>query len=132
MPTTIIPKICHLILKSIQKLPFATPQTITARWFSLFGPLLKLSYDDLQQGSVCNFCLSISLWVGGWGVVIPDSQLLAELFEGCVIKLSSIVWDEYPRDSNTVDNVIPDEAFDILLSEWFYFHPFSKIINLYH
>jgi len=33
------------------------------------------------------------------------------------------------------DNVLPDEAFDVLLSDlcqWLCFYLFSKIINLYH
>ena len=56
-------------------------------------------------------------WKGGWGVVILDSQLLAELFEGCVVKLASIVWDKHPKDSKMVDNVLLDEASDILLGD---------------
>ena len=43
--------------------------------------------------------------------------------------------DEHPWDSKTVDNVLPNEASDVQLSnlcQWLYFYPFSKIINPYH
>ena len=34
---------------------------------------LEPSLDDLEQGSVCNIDLPVSLWVGEGGVVISDS-----------------------------------------------------------
>ena len=67
--------------------------------------------------------------------MILESQLLAKLSEGCVIKLAFIVWDEHSRDSKTVDIVLPDEASNVLLNDlwqWLCFHPFSEIINPYH
>ena len=73
--------------------------------------------------------------MGGWGVVITDSQLLVELSEMCVIKLASIVWDKHFRDSKTAKNFLPNEASDVLLSDlcqWLCLHPFSRTINPYH
>ena len=52
---------------------------------------LKPSFDDLQQGSVCHFCLTVCLRVGRRGVMILDSEVLIEIPEKCIIKLSSIV-----------------------------------------
>ena len=67
--------------------------------------------------------------------MIPDFQLFIEFFEGCIVELLSIVWDEHLRNSKIADGNLLDEVSDILLSDiyqWLCFHPFSEIIDSHH
>ena len=67
--------------------------------------------------------------------MIYDPQLIAKVSEGRIIKLASVVRDEYPMNSKATYYVLLDEVSDILLSDSRHrlcFHPFGKIINLYH
>ena len=73
--------------------------------------------------------------MGGWGIMIPNPQLLTKLSEGCIVKLASVVWDEHPRNFEAKNYVLLDEIFDISFSDscqGLCFHPFGKVINPYY
>ena len=76
---------------------------------------LKLSLDYLEQGSACNFNLSIGLQVGRRRIVVLNPQLLAEVSECTVIELFPIVRDKYSRDFELANNASPNEVSNILL-----------------
>ena len=66
------------------------------------------------------------------GVVVLDSQLLAEVSEGVVVKLLAIVGDEDPGNSKAANDVLPNEVSDIFLcdsSQRFHLNPFSKVVD---
>ena len=48
--------------------------------------------------------------------MILNSEVFAEVFEKCVIKLSSIVRYQYSGYPKFAHNVFPNEVLDILLS----------------
>jgi len=67
--------------------------------------------------------------------MISDPQLFAKVSKGCIIKLVSVVRDEYPRNSEAAYYVLSDKVSNILLSDFhhgFYFHSFCKVINPYY
>ena len=47
--------------------------------------------------------------------MILNFELFAEVFEKCIIKLSSIVEYQYSRHPKSANNVFLDEILDILL-----------------
>ena len=64
--------------------------------------------------------------------VVLDSQIVAEIFKFGVIELSSIIRDDNPRNSELVNNVLPDKALDFCLcdpSKGFCLDPLGKVIN---
>ena len=71
-------------------------------------PPPKPSLDHLEQGSVCNFNLSVSLGVSKKGVMILDPQLLVEIFECIIVELLSIVRDDDPGDSEAANDTLPN------------------------
>ena len=70
--------------------PIGPQNTWQLIWLYSLCPF-KSSLDDLQQGSVCYFCLTICLGVGGRGIMILNFKVFIEVSEKCVIKLSSVV-----------------------------------------
>ena len=67
--------------------------------------------------------------------MVFDYQLLAEVFECVVVELFPIVRDEDSRDTEAANDVFPDEALDILLSDsgqGFCLDPLSEIVNPYN
>ena len=49
--------------------------------------------------------------------MILNSEVFAEVFEKCVIKLSSIVRYQYFGHPKSAHNVFPDEILEILLCD---------------
>jgi len=67
--------------------------------------------------------------------MISNPQLLAKIFEGHIIKLASIVRDEYPRNSKAAYYILTNNVSNISLSDschGLHFHPFCKVINSYN
>ena len=67
--------------------------------------------------------------------MIFDPQLLAKVFERCIVKLAFVVRDKHLRNSEATYYVLPDEVSNILLNDSCHglcFHSFGKIINPYH
>ena len=67
--------------------------------------------------------------------MIYDPQLIAKVSEGRIIKLASVVRDEYPMNSKATYYVLPNKISNILLSDSRHelrFHPFCKVINPYY
>ena len=67
--------------------------------------------------------------------MVSDPQLLAKVFEGRIIKLASVVRDEYPRNFEAAYYVLLDKVSNISLSDshhGFYFYSFCKVINSYY
>ena len=96
---------------------------------------LKSSLDNLEQESVRNFDMSVSLWVGGGEVVISDPQLRAKIPEGVVIELFPIVWNQDSRDPKSACDVSPDEISHVLLrngGQGFNFHPFCEVFYAHY
>ena len=67
--------------------------------------------------------------------MVFDSQLLAELLECVVVKLFSIVEDKDSGDAKAANNVLPEEASNILLNDsgqGFCLDPFSEVVDSYN
>ena len=67
--------------------------------------------------------------------MVFDSQLLTEVPICVVVKLFSIVEDEDSRNAKAANNVLPNEASDILLSDngqGFCLDLFSEVVNSYN
>ena len=50
--------------------------------------------------------------------MILNSEVLTEIPENCIIKLSSIVLYQYLRDPKPAHNVLPNEVLNILLCDF--------------
>ena len=48
--------------------------------------------------------------------MILNPQLLAKLFEGCIVKLASVVQDEHPKNSEAANYILPNKVSNISAS----------------
>ena len=61
-----------------------------------------------------------------------NPEVFIEVFEECVVKLSSIIGNQHPRHFKPTYDIFPDEVLNILLSDicqGFCFYPLCEIIN---
>ena len=64
--------------------------------------------------------------------MILNPEVFTEVFEECVVKLSSIIGNQHPRHFKPTYDIFPDEVLNILLSDicqGFCFYPLCEIIN---
>ena len=67
--------------------------------------------------------------------MILNPEVFTEVFEECVVKLSSIIENQHPGHSKPAYDIFPDKVLNILLSDicqGFYFYPLHEIINANH
>ena len=93
----------------------------------LVQSLLQSVHYDLIHG----LDLPISLRVGGGGISVNDSKLVAILPKVLTVKLQTIVGNECTRSPEAGDDVPPDEFLGVHVpnvGQGFSFHPFSEVI----
>ena len=60
---------------------------------------------------------------------------MAKIFECVIVELLSIVKDDDPRDSEVVNDTLPDKASEIFLcdsGQWFCLNPFYEVVDPYN
>ena len=94
----------------------------------LVQSLLQSVHYDLVHG----FDLPISLRVGGGGISVDDSKLVAILPEVFTVELQTIVGNECTRSPEAGDDILPDEFLGVHVpnvGQGFSFHPFGEVIS---
>ena len=90
--------------------------------------LFKPAHYDL----IDSLGLSVPLWISWGGVFICYAQVTAISPEGLTIKLQFVVRDESTRNSESSDNILPNEFFGIHIldiHQWFRFNLLGEIIR---
>ena len=67
--------------------------------------------------------------------MILNPEVFTEVFEECVVKLSSIIENQHHGHSKPVYDIFPEKVLNILLSDIFQrfcFYPLREIINANH
>ena len=67
--------------------------------------------------------------------MILNPEVFIEIFEECIVKLSSIIRYEHARHPKPAHDVFPDEVLNILLCDFrqgFSFYPLGEVIDPYY
>lgn len=96
--------------------------------FGVFQPFL----DYAQKRHVGNFHLVVSLGVSWGREVVLDSEFCIEFLILGIIELLSVVGDDDSGNLEQIDDRLPSEVTDVLLSEFrqgFNLHPLGEVVN---
>ena len=89
----------------------------------------------MEDGSVCNFCFPIWLWMTDWGELVGYMEFRTEFSEFVIVKLPSVVCYDCMRYAESIDEGFQHEVFHLLLSDlsqWLSLHPLRKILHNNH
>ena len=86
----------------------------------------------MQDGSIGDICLSVSLGMVDQRETVLDSKLGTEVSELYVIKLASIVDDEYEWDIDLDNDIFLNKLLHLGFDDhgqWISFHPLGEVVN---